>query len=126
MKFTSEDLAKAMGVKVGDIIKVNWPKGNKIYKITEYYDLRDQEDFYIRLTEIINQDYEILPRKKKVGEQLCGKIGCADCPLHGINCVLESIEYLSLYERLKAWHRKYKDDKLYNELKARLDKEVEE
>ena len=36
MKFTSEDLAKAMGLKVEDRIKVNWPKGNKIYNKKEH------------------------------------------------------------------------------------------
>lgn len=122
MKFTSADLAKAMGVKVGDIIKVNWPKGNKIYKITEYYELRDQEDFYIRLTEIINQDYEILPRKKKVGELICKELNCVNCPLYKFLCRGKSSD--DLYTIL---FNNYKDDKeAYDFLKARLDKEIEE
>lgn len=121
MKFTSEDLAKAMGVKVGDIIKVNWSKGNKIYKITEYYELRDQEDFYIRLIEIINQDYEILPRKKKVGELICKEVGCTHCPLYKFMCRGNSSD--DLYTILS---NNYKDDKeAYDLLKARLDKEIE-
>lgn len=122
MKFTSEDLAKSMGLKVGDKIIVNWPKGNKIYKITEYYELRDQEDFYIRLTEIINQDYEILPRKKKVGELICKEVGCTHCPLYKFMCRGNSSD--DLYTILS---KNYKDDKeAYDLLKARLDKEVEE
>lgn len=121
MKFTSEDLAKAMGLKIGDKIKVNWPKGNKIYKITEYYELRDQEDFYIRLTEIINQDYEILPRKKKVGELICKEVGCTHCPLYKFMCRGNSSD--DLYTILS---NNYKDDKeAYDLLKARLDKEIE-
>ena len=120
MKFTSEDLAKAMGVKVGDRIKVNWQKGNKIYKITEYYDLRDQEDFYIRLTEIINQDYEILPRKKKVGDLICKELNCVNCPLYKFLCKSSDDLYTILFNN-------YKDDKeAYDFLKARLDKEIEE
>lgn len=121
MKFTSEDLAKAMGLKVGDRIKVNWAKGNKIYKITDYYELRDQEDFYIRLTEIVNQEYEILPRKKKVGEQTCKEVGCTHCPLYKFMCRGNSSD--DLYTILS---NNYKDDKeAYDLLKARLDKEIE-
>lgn len=121
MKFTSEQLAKAMELKIGDRIKVNWQKGNKIYKITEYYELRDQEDFYIRLTEIINQDYEILPRKKKVGELICNEVGCANCPLYNFLCRDQGSN--DLYTIL---FNNYKDDKeIYDILKARLDKEVE-
>lgn len=124
MKFTSEDLAKSMGVKVGDIIKVNWSKGNKIYKITEYYELRDQEDFYIRLTEIINQDYEILTPKKKLGEKLCMNFDCNKCPLFVINC--DNSINSSLYEKLEQTFADVNDDELYNFLKSRLDKEIEE
>ena len=91
-------------------------------KITEYYDLRDQEDFYIRLTEIINQDYEILPRKKKVGDLICKELNCVNCPFYKFPCEGKISD--DLYTIL---FNNYKDDKeIYDILKTRLDKEIEE
>ena len=107
--------------KVGT--KSNWA-GNKIYKITEYYELRDQEDFYIRLTEIINQDYEILSPKKKVGDLICKDVDCTKCPLRSGYCNGSVTD--RLYDRLEQTFADIEDKEIHNILKARLDKEVEE
>lgn len=122
MKFTSEDLAKAMGLKVGDRIKL---ENGEIAEVIEDYDLWFESSELKRygLYTISGQNFEILPRKKKVGEKLCMDFDCNKCPLFVINCN-NSINS-SLYEKLEQTFADVNDDELYNILKARLDKEVE-
>ena len=72
MKFTRKDLADATGLKIGDKVKFN---NGEIAKVTENYYL----DFYPEkacLSVIIDEEIEILPQKKKVGEKLCKDLGC--------------------------------------------------
>ena len=124
MRFTRKDLIDAKGLKPGDKIKAK--NGRKIYTINDEYYLVYDDDCKYSPFALIDEEFEIVPPIKKVGEQLCSKINCADCPLHGINCILESKGdlYPSLYDVLEVWHKEYKDDKLYDFLKARLDKEI--
>lgn len=120
MKFTSEQLANAMGLKVGDIIRVR----NEDYKITEYYELRtlDNEHTY-NLGDFVKEDYEIIKPKKKIGEQFCKDIQCAKCPIKILNC--GGRQYNTLFEII-AYLKDYYDDKeVYDMFKARLDKEIE-
>lgn len=124
MKFTSEDLAKAMGFRIGDRIKVTGKNG-KIYEyeVKPDYSLGSNEKIYISLDCIIDEEYEILPpKKKKVGDLICKEVGCTHCPLYKFMCRGNSSD--DLYTILS---NNYKDDKeAYDLLKARLDKEIEE
>ena len=140
-RFTSEDLMKAMGLQVGDRVKITMEfYGGRIktgiYEIDKYTHLKclpnqTKDD----LTEIggmgivillrENVDYEILPRPKRVGDLKCDTIGgCDHCPL-SILVGCYAIELDTLYSNLKQLCDIHNDQEIYNLLKARLDKEVE-
>lgn len=121
MKFTSEDLAKAMGLEIGDRVKVKSAGGDScVYKLNQDYSL-SSNTVHIHLDSIIELDYEIIPKTKKVGELICNEVGCANCPLYKFLCRGQGSN--DLYTIL---FNNYKDDKeIYDILKARLDKEVE-
>lgn len=121
MKITSEDLAKLLGIKIGD--KIINSKG-EVADVIEGYIL-DFHPWRIGLYIIIDEEFEIVRPKKKLGEKLCEEIGCDECPLLRLNCPMQVVES-SLYEILKDWYEINKDKEIYNILKARLDKEVEE
>lgn len=136
MKFTSEDLMKAMGLQVGDRIKVN----NKIYTIAKstecegaWVGYEDDENWH-NLQYLVNgYDYEILPKPKRVGDLKCVEIECKKCPLR---CPLRNIcdgvdVQNNLYGELEIFKQNCINDgifdqEIYDLLKARLDKEVNE
>lgn len=131
MKFTSEDLMKAMGLSVGDRIKV---ANDKTYTIITDDDvsilLKCDTRFEDTLLEsIVDIDYEILPRPKRIGDMLCDDFEGCDygCPLEWLCCNVKHIDHncdISLYNVLNIY--KIDDQEIYDLLKARLDKEVEE
>ena len=132
MKFTSEDLMKAMGLKIGDRVKT---KDNFIFEIVK-------NDFYflkgINIPEnrglefLIGLEVDIVPRPKRVGDLKCEELGCMSCPIQFAckmfsknpdidwDCGCQQTRYITL-DLLNI-----KDQEIYNLLKARLDKEVEE
>ena len=127
MKFTSKDLMKAMGLKVGDRVKT---KDNFIFEIVK-------NNFYILkginipenrgLEFLIDLEVDILPRPKRIGDLKCKDFECSSCPIRTI-CINNSLgsEQDTLFETLEAYKKKdYLDQEIYDILKARLDKEVE-
>lgn len=123
MKFTNSDLAKAMGLKIGDRVKVKSAvNDNAVYELDSNYCLSGNH-VHIHLDSIIELDYEILPKKKKVGELLCKDLDCEDCPLSGCCSACPS---MPLLHNLQVWYENRNDEEIYNILKSRLDKEVEE
>lgn len=120
MKYTSKELAKLLGIKIGDRIRLS---DGEIGEVIEDYQL-DFQPWRVGLHIIIDKDFEILPQKKKLGEKLCEEIGCDECPLLRLNCPMEFTKS-SLYEILKDWYEINKDKEIYDILKARLDKEIE-
>jgi hypothetical protein len=138
MKFTSEMLMKAMGLQVGDRVKVvicdNDDK-NLIFVITKdevcggITLLETNDGFFTDLEYLLDQDFEILPKPKRVGELKCLGYSCAKCPLRMINCTDAYSEITpdsTLYEILEYQNEENPDQEIYDLLKARLDKEVEE
>lgn len=134
MKFTSEDLMKAMGLQVGDRIKISVANNNFIYEIrlnaeNKPYLLNEQNLINCGdVHSLIDTDYEIIPRPKRVGDLKCGEYGehnCNSCPIRAI-CVSDEYNDDTLYEKLELSHKYAKDQEIYDLLKARLDKEVEE
>ena len=123
MIFTSEDLAKSMGIKVGDKVKNIY---GDIGVVTKDYKV-DFNFCKLTLSTFVDEEMEILPRKKKVGDLICEEvgvtIGCTKCPLRAIHC--ERTDADSLYDNLEKTFDGLNDDELYDILKARLDKEVE-
>lgn len=120
MKFTSEDLAKLLGIKIGDKIKLS---NGLEADITEDYQL-DFHPYRDGIWMLIDEEFEIVPQKKKVGENNCIKTECKCCPLHGIDCCVGT-SASTLYKTLNDWYDEFHDKELYEILKARLDKEEE-
>ena len=133
MKFTSEDLMKAMKLQVGDKVKVKYETldDQKIYETYEIKQCEDriylENDNYQECMEfLVDTDYDILPRPKRVGDLKCDAIGgCDHCPL-SILAGCYAIELDTLYSNLKQLCDMHNDQEIYNLLKARLDKEVNE
>lgn len=127
MRFTRKDLIEAMGLKIGDKIKTK-TYGTTFTINDEYYLIADRcypSSPFI----LIDEEFEIV-KTTKVGELLCNKIDCEsdNCPLNSINCYLDCCLEIkdnpSLYDKLEAWYKEYKDDGIYNILKAKLDQEI--
>lgn len=121
MKFTKENLANAMGVKIGDKILVK-TLGGAIYRVDETYHLRDEQNRIYIIQLLFNEEYEILPRKTKLGEIKCDKYNCSECPLNFLAYCRGCYNH-SLYECIN--HLKEEDPELYVFYKKRLDKEIE-
>ena len=84
MKFTSEDLMKAMGLSVGDRIKYN----DQIWSIEKSEECQGawigftDGNRWFNIDSLINaMDFEILPRPKRVGDMKCKDFECAKCHL---------------------------------------------
>jgi hypothetical protein len=124
MKFTSEDLMKAMGLQVGDKIKFY----NEVFTIVEIPNnigIENDTGLY-NIDILLNKDFEILPRPKRVGELKCGNFkDCEKCPLVLLCELSEDLPNGdNFYEMLEM--KQIKDKEIYDLLKARLDKVVEE
>ena len=129
MKFTSEDLMKAMGLQVGDRIRVN----NKTYTIAKSEECQgawigyENENGWHNLDYLINgDDYEILPRPKRVGNLKCGEVDfkCSECPIRAVCLPNEKTDEQTFYAELELWNKYANDQEIYDLLKDRLDKEV--
>ena len=133
MKFTTEDLMKAMGLQVGDRIKVTF-KDDTIeeYEIIKYDNgnIVLHDDFHgydDHVGYLLDNEFEILPRPKRVGDNVCN-LKCKDCPLRSLNyCAVESLEGLSFFNILEIWNNEEWcfDQEIYDLLKSRLNCEVE-
>ena len=131
-KFTSKQLMKSMKLQVGDRVKVTFEfTEEEIFEITESVQgtiyLQAITDFYtqIDLGDLIDKEFDILPRPKKVGDMLCKDFkGCDGCPLRYYSSVTPHYGEQTLYEILKEWLDKTNDQEIHDLLKTRLDKEV--
>lgn len=131
MKFTSEDLMKAMGLQVGDKIKIDLGYTFEIVQNGKIISLkRLGEDYYTDLEFLVDTEFEILPRPKRVGDLKCGEIDdCSKCPIRTLPCCNKvDCKSRTLYKLLNMWNDEYTsfDQEIYDLLKARLDKEVVE
>lgn len=133
MKFTSEDLMKAMGLSVGDRIKYN----DQIWIIEKSEECQGawigftDGNRWFNIDSLINAtDYEILPRPKRVGNLTCDDIphsDCTTCPIKILCLDYGDTNNQSFYEILKDYKSKsgeHFDQEIHDLLKARLDKEV--
>ena len=134
MKFTSEDLMKAMGLAVGDRIKVK--TYDNFEEVFETYEVMQKAgDTYLQSIDcgfidsfayLIDQDFEILPRPKRVGDLKCEELDCRNCPIRVI-CLEDRHISNSLYFNLELYNNDQCinfDQEIYDILKKRLDKEV--
>ena len=134
MKFTSDDLMKVMNIQIGDRIKIYDivylvdEEGN-LNILPEYYN--EEKGYYddCHVTEIINVEYEILPKIKKIGDLKCNAFDdCRRCPVRTICELLFFDSDTTFYEILEKYLKSGKasfDLEIYDLLLSRLDKEVE-
>lgn len=128
MKFTSEDLMKAMGLQVGDKVKI---ETGYIFEVVNNGGIsleRLGEGYYTDLEFLVDTEFEILPRPKRVGDLKCSELDCLKCPLKFLCEWGFSVEpTITLLENLESIEDFEKDDQeIYDLLKSRLDKVVEE
>ena len=133
MKFTSEMLIKDMGLSIGDKIKVTF-KDDTIeeYEIIKYDNgnIILHDDFHgydDHIGYLLDNEIEILPRPKRVGDILCKDCECCDCPI-GFLCDYKIPKYAenkepTLYQMFEYYN--VTDQEIHDLLKARLDKVVE-
>lgn len=126
MKFTSKDLMSAMGLAVGDKIKFYNEVFTIIENIPNYIGIENDTALY-NIDILLNKDFEILPKPKRVGDLKCEEFECLECPLRCI-CPWDEEQYEkeTLYEVLKFLQVVKSDQEIHDLLKARLDKEVKE
>lgn len=139
MKFTSEDLMKAMGLQVGDRIKVKFDVCSPYYQnttnsiceiiknITGHIMIRNENHQALFIHNLVDIDFEILPRPKRVGDTLCKDCECVECHLRCLPyCNQLDNGKKTLFNILDGWNEYDTfDQEIYDLLKARLDKEVE-
>lgn len=135
MKFTSQDLIKAMGLQVGDKLKfIDVSFDNHIYQLVlenNEYLIRTDLNETLPLNKLINRGFKILPKPKKVGENICNG-NCPTCPCifvcnEEVNAVNKTL-YEVLDEGIKTFVNLNVSlkSKVYNAIKENLDKEVKE
>lgn len=133
MKFTSEDLMKAMGLSIGDRVKVTF-KDDTIeeYEIIKYDNgnIILHDDFHgydDHVGYLLDNEIEILPRPKRVGDLKCEDCECVECHLRCLpHCNQLDRAKETLFNILDGWNEYDTfDQEIHDLLKARLDKEVE-
>lgn len=129
MKFTSEDLMKAMGLQVGDKFIVN-ENEKPSYEVIKEQNIHKFKSIHLGttypLSYLINMTYEILPKPKRFGDLKCEEVdfNCNECPIRAICLLNKKSDERTLYAELELWNEYAKDQEIYDLLKARLDKEV--
>lgn len=140
MKFTSEDLMKAMGLSIGDRVKVKFDVCTPYYQDTAnciceiikniqgHIMIRNENHQAMFIHNLVDMDFEILPRPKRVGEFKCKDFECAKCHLRCLpHCNQSDSAKKTLFNILNGWNEYDTfDQEIYDLLKARLDKEVQD
>ena len=123
-KFTNEDLIKTKKALV-EIIRYNT---EEIYDngVEIGYENPLQDECY-SISKALEELERLLPKPKKVGDLMCKEQECRTCPIRFIcreNRHINNTLYfnLELYKKDQSIHY---DQRIYDLLKARLDKEVE-
>ena len=136
MKKTHKDLLEWLGLKVGDEIRFN-DSPNKWIVNETHLELDPKVDRYIEggfkivdqfpIIHLIEMEFNILPKPKRVGDLKCKELGCIACPLRVLSyCGKRKEQGDTLYKILNYWNNEYPnfDQEIHDLLKARLDKEV--
>lgn len=133
MKFTSYDLMKAMGLQVGDKVKFvnNIEFDNEIFEIIEKNNslmmvLLSDETISFSIHYLVDYDFEILPKPKRVGDLKCGDFkDCNKCPLVLCCDLIDGFSNKDTFDEILETLI-IRDQEIYDLLKARLDKVVSE
>lgn len=141
MKFTEKDLLKAMGLEVGDLIRIKWDFGNSGFRycvITKDFAFQNiQTETKESISMMVgNCEYEKIKQPGTYGNLKCTThIDCEICPLRMINCDLFiDLKAPSYNSKLKnIWKnikesikiREYEEDKDINRIiEQRLDQYI--
>lgn len=129
--FTTDNLMKAMGLQVGDRIKINDKLDIYVIELNECL-IPVVTDSYLKIKHdikyLIDRKIEILPKPKRVGDLKCTEQECRTCPIRFI-CQEDRPINNTLYFNLELYKNDqsiHYDQEIYDLLKARLDKEVKE
>lgn len=134
MKFTSEDLMKAIGLKVGDRVRCNKLLGT-VFEVIKMDNgsiaLDGLQTEWHSIHELIDKDFEILPAPKRVGDLKCDG-NCPSCPcIYVCNEEVNAIDK-TLYEVLELGIATFTkmpkklNGAIYDVIKSQLDKEVKD
>ena len=87
MKFDEKDLLKAMGLKVGDLVRIKWNFGNsdfrycRITKDFAFQNIQTETKEHISMM-VGNCEYEKIKQTGTYGNAICQiQIDCRNCPL---------------------------------------------
>lgn len=126
IKEYNEMISKFFGVKEGDIIKIKRDSDFLEAKVVKgengdalCLELIGQifaSKTY--LSYLLDEEYEIVKKPTKLGEMKCGGKECQECPLRMLDCVLDKIGKITLYEMLDEVCDYRKIDKESNVYKA--------
>lgn len=128
--FTSEEFAKSINLKIGDIIKIH----DVDYVVTKNYMLRPKEYetsvFDIPLYVLIDREYSLVGHIKtpeNIGDLKCGDgINCNKCPLRILDCTSRgNWSNKTLYSILERTNEKHPDKEIYDIVLKRLNKKID-
>lgn len=128
--FTTEDLIKNMGLQVGDTIKFEtdiWElMFDEKHNLYMFVLLRDKSHCFAPAY-LLDKDFDILPRPKKVGDLLCDEVECKECPLRALcRCGQSRFSLFEIWNELTNMilDDENSDLEIYNIIEGRLNKEV--
>ena len=85
IKFTNEDLLKAMGLEVGDLVRVTTTEEIRIFQVTGEYEIRNirtGNSWNVGLLMGEDKSYEVIKQLGIYGNARCQiQIDCRNCPL---------------------------------------------
>lgn len=136
MKKTTKEynkmISKFFGLKEGDTIKIKKESDFLEAKVIKNGDndalclaLMGQI-FASRtyLSYLLDEEYEIVEKPTKLGEMRCTEKECQECPLRILDCLLDEIGKVTLYEMLDnvcEYRKISKDSDVYKAFKEMLD-----
>ena len=129
MKVTTEQIMNMSDIKAGDrIIYHGIEYTVKRTRDIQKYILVDPDGCTLTFGDLIDEEFQLIKPKKKVGETLCCEHFCEECPLRLLSC--ETVEADTLYEVLDETfiNKGFSNAKnpIYLAFKNELDKEVVE
>ncbi len=136
MKKTTKEFLEFLGLKIGDKIKIKdelnqeyeivSETGNDFSLIRRDLHLLGTAITYISLDYLVDREYEIVEKPKKLGYMRCTEKECQECPLRMLDCLLDKIGKVTLYEMLDEvceYRNISKESNVYKAFKEMLDSE---
>ena len=136
MKKTTKEFLEFLGLKVGDRFKIKdepnreyeivFETGNGFSLIRRELNLLGTVVIYTSWEYLLDKEYEIVKKPTKLGDLKCGEKECQECPLRMLDCLLDKIGKVTLYEMLDEvceYRDISKESNIYKAFKETLDSE---